>query len=133
MPSPAPFHKQKFRQGFTKRLNDALQKSGRSNSPSALAVEFNARFSGPRVHLSSCRKWLMGDAIPTQEKLVVLAQMLGVTSDWLRFGDITRAMEQNSPTAFNKQELALLADFARLPQRDQQLLKKLVSVMLNTP
>jgi len=133
MPAPDPFHKQEARQRFAQRLSDTLQKSGRSTSPSALAVEFNARFSGPRVHLSSCRKWLMGDAIPTQEKLVVLAQMLGVTSDWLRFGDATRVMEQETPTAFDKQELALLADFARLPQRDQQLVKQLVGVMLRTP
>ncbi len=133
MSAPAPFHKQEARQSFAQRLSDALQKSGRSTSPSALAVEFNARFSGPQVHLSSCRKWLMGDAIPTQEKLVVLAQMLGVTADWLRFGVAARAMEQESPTAFDKQELALLADFARLPLRDQQLVKQLVGVMLRIP
>jgi hypothetical protein len=132
MPIPHPFHKQQTRQGFAQRLALALRQSGRSASPSALTVEFNARFKGPRVHLSSCRKWLMGDAIPTQEKLVVLAGMLGVTSDWLRFGDTTRLMENTAPTAFDKQELALLADFGRLRQRDQKLLKQLVGVMLST-
>lgn len=133
MPAPTPFHKQQARLGFAQRLNDTLRHTGRSSSPSTLAVEFNARFAGPRVHLSSCRKWLMGEAIPTQEKLVVLAGMLGVTSDWLRFGDVTRVMEQQSPTAFDKQELAMLSDFVRLPQRDQLLVRQLVGVMLRTP
>ena len=133
MPSPTPFHKQQARLGFADRLSATLRQTGRSTSASALVVEFNARFSGPRVHLSSCRKWLTGEAIPTQEKLVVLASMLGVTADWLRFGDATRAMEQQTPTAFDKQELALLSDFARLPQRDQQLVRQMVGVMLRTP
>lgn len=90
MPAPTPFHKLQARQAFAQRLAQALHQGGRSASPSALAVEFNARFKGPRVHLSSCRKWLTGEAIPTQEKLVVLASMLGVTADWLRYGDETR-------------------------------------------
>lgn len=75
---------------------------------------------------------LTGEAIPTQEKLVVLASMLGVTADWLRFGEATRAMEQEVPTAFDKQELALLSDMARLSSRDQRLVRQLVGVMLRT-
>ncbi len=84
------------------------------------------------MHLSICRKWLMGDAIPTQEKLVVLAGMLGVTSDWLSFGDSTRLMEQTTPTAFDKQGLALFSDMASLSKRDQRLVRQLVGVMLRT-
>jgi hypothetical protein len=132
MPTSTPFHKEQACQDFAKRLCDSLRLTGYSTSPSDLVTAFNARFYGPRVHLSSCRKWLLGEAIPTQEKLVVLAHMLGVTADWLRFGDATRVMQQQVPTAFDKQELALLSDMARLSARDQRLVRQLVGVMLRT-
>lgn len=132
MPPSAPFQKQQARQEFTKRLLDLLRQSERKATAAALTTEFNARFNGPRVHLSSCRKWLTGEAIPTQEKLVVLASMLGVTADWLRYGETTRVLERETPTAFDKQEMALLSDVSRLSQRDQKLVRQLVGVMLRT-
>ena len=124
MPRSAPFQKQQARQEFTKRLLDLLRQSERKATAAALTTEFNARFNGPRVHLSSCRKWLTGEAIPTQEKLVV-ASMLGVTAYWLRHGEATRVLERETPTAFDKQETALLSDVSRLSQRDQKLVRQL--------
>jgi hypothetical protein len=120
---------------FAKRLQNSLKESGRTVSPTDLSAEFNARFDGPNVHIHSCRKWLLGDAIPTQEKLVVLAKMLGVTPDWLRFGDPAKAVAAplGAATALNRKELALLADYQRLPARDQTILQNFVGVLLKTP
>ena len=133
MPPSAVHQKLTERQAFAERLQRSLRDSGRSTSPNALAQEFNVRFGGARVHASSCRKWLQGEAIPTQEKLVVLSHMLGVTADWLRYGESTRIMDLDVPTPYSKPELALLADFGRLPARDQDIVRQLIRQMLTHP
>ena len=95
---------------FTRRLRDELLRSGREASPVALAREINLHLRPPeRIHASSCRKWLHGEAIPTQEKLQVLAQLLQVSPSWLRFGQVSHLSEP-SPTAppLTVEELALL-------------------------
>ena len=133
MPLSTALQKQAERKEFATRLQRSLQDSGRSTSPQTLAQEFNVRFGGARVHASSCRKWLLGEAIPTQEKLVVLAHMLGVTADWLRYGESTRVMDMAVPTPFSKPELALLADFSLLRARDQDIVRQLIRQMLTQP
>ena len=79
----SPHHKEAARHAFSGRLSDSLKKSGRSTSPTYLVTEFNAHFGGPKVHVHTCRKWLQGEAIPTQEKLVVLAHVDDIAIDGL--------------------------------------------------
>ena len=45
----------------------------------------NFCFAGPPITVHAARKWLVGDAIPTQDKMRALAQWLAVPADWLRF------------------------------------------------
>ena len=85
--------------------------------------------------MHTCRKWLVGEAIPTQEKLVVLALMLDLTSDWLRYGDTalrTRTPHVASVSAvpYNRAELTLIADIKQLANRDKALVQLLVGAML---
>jgi hypothetical protein len=127
--------KDKERALFCGRLRDSLSKQGLALSPTRLAEEFNARFAGRSVGVHTCRKWLVGEAIPTQEKLVVLAAMLGIDPDWLRYGDRTqrkRVPHVASATAvpYARHELALIADYKQLHQRDQMLVRGLVGAML---
>lgn len=44
------------------------------------------------------RKWLLADAIPTQAQLVGLADWLGVSPQWLRFGTGARKAVKPSET-----------------------------------
>jgi transcriptional regulator with XRE-family HTH domain len=75
------------RLSFSNRLQQALQKADYApDSPTQLAREFNLRFSGRPISVHAARKWLIGEAIPTQEKLRTLAQWFGVSAEWLRFG-----------------------------------------------
>ncbi len=85
------------------------------------------------------RKWLLGEAIPTQEKLIVLAAMLGVQPDWLRYGDHNSLSAKRASADFvssvaaapyNRHELALINNYKKLAARDQRLLRVLVSEML---
>jgi len=74
-------------QAFARRLENRLRSQGKTLSPTTLAREFNLRWRGPPVTVNATRKWLTGEAIPTLDKLSVLANLLDVSEDWLRWGD----------------------------------------------
>lgn len=78
---------QVFRSSFGERLRCIEALAPYSNSPTALSKAFNIRFPRMAITSHAARKWLVGEAIPTQEKLVALAEWLGVDPAWLRFGD----------------------------------------------
>ena len=56
-------------------------------SPSVVANEFNLRYWGRSITPHTARNWLMGNSMPTQDKLRVLAEWLQVSPDELRFGN----------------------------------------------
>lgn len=127
--------KESERLGFSRRLLEALHETGRSTSPTRLAEDFNFYLRGPKVHMHSCRKWLRGESIPTQEKLVVLARMLGVTPDWLRYGESgPTAKEGGSAGAYavSPADLALLHAIQCLTPRDRQVIQHIVDTLLRT-
>jgi transcriptional regulator with XRE-family HTH domain len=75
------------RRNFSNRLQQSLRNADYApDSPTQLAREFNLRFSGRPISVHAARKWLVGEAIPTQEKLRALADWFGVSAEWLRFG-----------------------------------------------
>lgn len=117
---------------FQARLAKMLQNAGYTHdSPTVLAREFNFRFSGRPVTIHAARKWLVGESIPTQDKLRILAQWLGVTAEWLRFGD---AAEQSEVTMLNVGEPTseagrLLADLLELDPYHRQLAHDFVSML----
>lgn len=77
----------KLRQQFSERLAKEFVRLGLPvSSPTQIANEFNARYPGKKVTAQTMRKWLLADAIPTQAKLVALAEWFGVSPQWLRFG-----------------------------------------------
>ena len=121
------------RQAFARRLAEALTQTGRGLSPTRLATEFNAFFRGPKVHMHSCRKWLHAESIPTQEKLVALARMLGVSAHWLRYGGTGQVAAESDPDlgGVSTQDLSLLALIQQLNDRDKRLLQDLIQAMLS--
>ncbi|AJP47422.1 DNA-binding protein [Rugosibacter aromaticivorans] len=71
---------------FAERLRDAMTTAGYQARPSVLEKEFNSRYWGRSVTFQAVSRWLRGEAIPSQEKLQVLADWLGVEPHVLRFG-----------------------------------------------
>lgn len=71
---------------FAKRLKSALEAAGIRSSPTVIAHEFNLRFWGRSITPHTARNWLLGNSLPTQDKLRVLAEWLQVGPDELRFG-----------------------------------------------
>lgn len=80
---------------FSERLKSALTKAQHPISPTYVSNEFNLRYDGQPVSVQSANNWLLGKAIPNQDKLSLLAIWLNVSSQWLRFGDAERESKNN--------------------------------------
>lgn len=122
------------RESFSERLQIALRNADYSpDSPTQLAREFNIRFDGRPVTVHAARKWLVGEAIPTQEKLRTLAQWLGVPAEWLRFGGIDGhpGPDQMQPQSrFPASDVKLMADLQRLDEHHQMLAREFIRMLL---
>lgn len=79
---------------FARRLRDAMTSAGYPLRPVVLEREFNTRYWGRSVTLQGVRRWLRGEAIPSQDKLLVLSDWLGVEPEVLRFGVAVRHQVQ---------------------------------------
>lgn len=75
------------RQKFAARLRSTLEQAGYEAKPAVLEREFNLRYWGKPVTLHGVRRWLKGETLPTEDKLLVLAQWLRVDPRTLRFGE----------------------------------------------
>lgn len=72
---------------FAQRLRDAMLAAGYPDRPAVLEREFNSRYWGRSVTFQAVSRWLRGQAIPSQDKLQVLADWLRVEPQALRFGE----------------------------------------------
>ncbi len=116
------------RHQFSERLQQALRSAEYSpDSPTQLAREFNARFTGQPVTVHAARKWLMGESIPTQEKLRSLAKWLNVTAEWLRFGT---ASANNSNTSLNSSDAKIITSLRQLDEENRQLVFEFIRLLV---
>jgi transcriptional regulator with XRE-family HTH domain len=124
------------REDFSERLQQALRNAEYSpDSPTQLAREFNVRFSGRPITVHAARKWLVGEAIPTQEKLRTLAQWLGVPAEWLRFGgahqNASAAGDPNElPERFDSADVKLIADLQRLDDEYKTIAREVIRMLV---
>lgn len=122
------------RESFSERLQQALRNAEYSpDSPTQLAREFNVRFEGRPITVHAARKWLVGEAIPTQEKLRTLAQWLGVPAEWLRFGGTETRIgveTPGSPVRFESADVKLVADLQRLDEHHQAIAREFIRMLV---
>lgn len=65
----------KSRKEFAKRLRRLLAEAGRPQiGATELRRVFNTYYDGAPITVHATRKWLEGEAMPTREKMVVLAE-----------------------------------------------------------
>lgn len=111
------------KESFSLRLRTAMEKAGYKPSPTVLEREFNTRYWGVSVSLQAVRRWIIGEAIPTQDKLLVLAEWLHLKPEYLRFGEEanTAVMEYekywHEGFAFQEKELFLTFLSLKIEQR----------------
>ena len=101
---------------FSKRLIWALEVLGVPNSATIVQREYNSRSNQPPVTTQAARKWLMGEAIPTQDRIQVLAKWLNVSASWLRFGE---EIEDEKMSDLTPQEWRLIRGFRRLNSKQR--------------
>jgi hypothetical protein len=122
------------REDFSVRLQQALRKGSYSpDSPTQLAREFNVRFSGHPITVHAARKWLVGEAIPTQEKLRTLATWLGVATEWLRFGGddaLHGSQAAESGSRFDTIDVKLIADLQQLDEQYREVAREFIRMLV---
>lgn len=81
---------------FARRLRDAMVAAGLEPRPGVLLNLFNSHYWGRSVTFQAVSRWLKGEAIPAQDKLVVLAGLLKIEPEVLRFGEgVRQAVQQH--------------------------------------
>lgn len=121
------------RQGFAKRLGDAIAATESSNRPGDVLGEFNRRAPLAPVTIFAVRKWLKGESIPTQDKLHVLAAWLGVSAHWLRFGDTDGQTDKGAwcSEALAPRERRLLSAILRLDEPARNVVEDVIDSLLH--
>ena len=117
---------------FSERFRKALLVAGVPQSPTVIAHEFNLRYWGKSVSLYAVRNWLLGQSMPTQDKLRTLAQWLGVSPHELRFGPDQAAVQlvmENDPHVpeMVSVDRAMLARYLQLTEHQRKLVCDLVA------
>ena len=113
-------------QAFAERLRATLAAADVKVSISVVWEKFNSLSNDPPVTKHAVRKWLMGESIPTQQRMKVLSAWLKVDSTWLRFGE-ELAQDENKKLSVDEQ--MLVKSYRRLPERERQKLLSLVQTM----
>lgn len=106
--------------GFAEWLRLALKGVGVRPSPTRLANEFNLRYWGKNITITTARNWLLGKSIPMQDKLRVLADWLHVSPDELRYGTLA--------PSFKTQEAGM--DMSVLTMQDRDMLARYLTLSL---
>ena len=79
---------------FAERLQAAMRAAGLEPRPAVLLNLFNAHYWGRSVTFQAVSRWLRGEAIPGQDKLITLAEVLKIEPEVLRFGEGVRQSVQ---------------------------------------
>jgi transcriptional regulator with XRE-family HTH domain len=121
------------RERFSLRLQQTLRNAHHSpDSPTELARDFNIRFAGRPITVHAARKWLVGEAIPTQDKMRTLAEWLHVPIDWLRFGgDESGSVPSATDPVFKSAELKMISDLQLLDEHHQMMVREFIRILLH--
>jgi hypothetical protein len=121
------------RERFSLRLQQTLRNAHHSpDSPTELARDFNIRFAGRPITVHAARKWLVGEAIPTQDKMRTLADWLHVPIDWLRFGgDEDGSVPSVDGPVFKSAELKMISDLQLLDEHHQMMVREFIRILLH--
>lgn len=119
------------RRSFSVRLQQALAAAHYAkDSPTVLAREFNFRSGMKPVTAHAARKWIVGEAIPTQDKIRALAAWLGVSITWLRFGSEEALVRGVAAARVDSEHVKLIAEVQRLDAHHQLVVREFVRALV---
>lgn len=115
---------------FAQRLRDAMVAVGLEPRPVVLLNLFNTHYWGRSVTFQAVSRWLKGEAIPEQDKLLVLAEILKVEPEVLRFGTAVRHSVQEQQARFGNGvgylERETFDAFLQLPTAQRKLIREVI-------
>lgn len=115
---------------FAERLRTAMLTAGYEARPTVLEKGFNTRYWGRSVTVQAVTRWLRGEAIPSQEKLQVLAEWLNIEPHALRFGeqaaDSIRAKRQRWENALDHRERETIEQYLNLPPSQRKIVRAVI-------
>lgn len=116
---------------FSARLRAALREARIEPSPAVLEKRFNSRYEGAPVTAQAISGWLNGKSIPRQDKLRVLAAMLGIDAHVLQYGGArTRVGEAKGAwEAMGPSERAMVDAYVALAPSQRKLVRDLVAAL----
>ena len=115
---------------FAERLREAMKAAGYEAKPAVLEREFNTRYWGRAMTLHGVRRWLRGETLPSQEKLLVLAEWLGVPPQQLRYGsEVTQRVQLRRArwdSGIGYEERDLFEAFLKLPVPQRKVIRDVI-------
>jgi hypothetical protein len=116
---------------FSARLEQAMAAKSIKHSPTVLGNLFNSVFDGRAVTPHTARNWILGKSLPTQDKLVVLAELLDTSAEQLRYGrhsekTLMISNADGSETLLTRNQQQLVRKYISLNKVQQRLVSDLV-------
>ncbi len=116
---------------FAARLEQAMTAKSIRRSSTVLANLFNAEFDGKAVTIPTVSNWMHGLTMPTQDKLLVLAELLDSSAEQLRYGrhsekTLTLLNADGSETELTSSQQQLVRKYIMLSASQQRLVSDLV-------
>ena len=120
-------------QAFSERFRRALENAGIRPSPTRVANEFNLRYWGTGVTSHAVRNWLLGNSMPKQDKLVVLAEWLQISPEELRYGVVEGAGKnpesEHGHAAMALQDREMLRRYLSLSPDERKVVREVVTAL----
>jgi hypothetical protein len=125
---------EKSSEKFAKRLRAAMQVAGYEPKPAILEREFNLRYMGKPMTLHGVRRWLLGESLPKQDKVLVLAEWLRVPPQQLRYGvEVEQRIEQQRARwdeGIGYQEREVFEAFLSLPAPQRKVVREVIQAFV---
>ncbi len=118
---------------FSQRLLAALERTGVPAKPTVIEREFNQRYWGKPITLHAARLWLRGETMPTHDRLLCLAQWLGVEPAILRYGEevpkAVRERRKRWDEGIGYQEREIFELFLKLPVPQRKVAREVIMAL----
>ena len=115
---------------FAERLQAAMRAAGLEPRPAVLLQLFNTHYWGRSVTFQAVSRWLRGESIPGQDKLIVLAEVLKIAPEVLRFGESVRASELSHRQRWDEGvgylERETFDAFLKLPAPQRKVIREVI-------
>lgn len=115
---------------FAQRLRTAMQAAGLEPRPAVLLNLFNTHYWGRSVTFQAVSRWLRGESIPEQDKLITLAEVLKIEPEVLRFGEGVRHSVQQHRQRWEQGvgylERETFDAFLQLPAAQRKIIREVI-------